>query len=83
MPSEIRFSKLNAEDLASPESFRIWIKKNLKNVYLNKEIPNEHLLIFLGYVNTLIFNDRSLDRNSWLSLIRDMESRLKSLKNME
>jgi len=78
-----RFQKLELSDIRSVNSFRIWIKNSLGNIYANKEVPNEHLLIYLNYVEEVVNNKENIDKVLWLKQLRKLESDIISLNKVE
>jgi hypothetical protein len=79
----INNANLEAEDLFTVESFRRWIKKHFQHLYLKSDIPLEHLLIYLNYIRSLIFNLDDVDKSFWVKLIGNLEKDINSLKRVE
>jgi hypothetical protein len=77
MPTNV---KLNPSDLVTVEAFRTWIKESLPNLYFQKEIPYQHLLIYLEYIRELISVNKELDSAFWNQITRDLESNIESLE---
>lgn len=83
MPTKIRFQTITPNDLANVNSFRKWIKKNLEHLYTRKDVPTEHLLIYIDYMKSIIQKNKKVDVPFWMSLIRKLDSDIKSLKKVE
>jgi len=83
MPNTNRYNTIRLDNLKSLEAFRMWIKENLPNLYRNKKIPDEHLLIFLSYIKRVMSEAEEIDKSFWLSLVRQLESNLKSINRVE
>jgi len=41
-----RYNFITQDNLKNIESFRLWLKENIAEIYEDKKIPDEHLLIF-------------------------------------
>lgn len=82
MPTKIRYQPITHKDLINPNVFRQWIKKNLEHLYIRKNIPNEHLLIYLDYIKSII-SKAPVDVPFWMDMVRKLESDIKSIKNVE
>lgn len=80
MQTTNKIEKLKQTDLQSPDNFRQWIKKNLNNLYQEKEVLDEHLLIYLDYIEKTISEIREIDRPYWLKVVRELKSNLESIK---
>jgi hypothetical protein len=74
---------MNPEDLKTPQAFRTWITQKMEHLYENKEIPNDHLLIYLDYVERVVSESGEIDNPFWLKLVRQLRSNLKTLKRVE
>lgn len=83
MTTKIRNQKITQADLIKPNAFRNWIKNNLEHLYVRKNIPNDHLLIYLDYVKGVIGKSKDVDVPTWMDLIRKIESEIKSIKKVE
>jgi len=83
MSTQNQFDILKPINIQSIQAFRGWIKEKMPHLYPGKEIPEEHLLIFLGYVKNKVEEAREIDRAFWLSLIRGLESKINSIKRVE
>lgn len=75
--------KLSIKDLSEVNHLRVWIKENLPNLYANKPIPLAHLLIYLEYIRTRVENNKDLDQVFWFKVIRELESKINSLRKTE
>lgn len=76
-------SELSIKNLSEVNHFRVWIKDNLPKLYVNSEIPLEHLLIYTEYIKTKVTEDSKLDQVFWFKAIRELESKIKSLTRTE
>lgn len=83
MPTTIRHQQITLKDLGNTHAFRTWIKNNLQHLYVRKNIPTEHLLIYLDYVKRIIQKDEQIDVPFWMDIIRKLESEIKSIKKVE
>ena len=83
MPTKIRYQKITPKDLTSPHAFKLWIQNNLEHLYVGKNIINEHLLIYLDYVEQVIRKSNQIDRPFWMEIIRKLNADLKSIKKVE
>ena len=74
--------RLKFKNLENKEAFKEWIKTRLKSFYLDKEIPESHLLKFIKYIRkeVLEVHDDSIDRVEWLKKISEIENTLKVLE---
>jgi len=78
-----RYNFITQDNLKNIESFRLWLKENIAEIYEDKKIPDEHLLIFLTYIKRAVSNAKDIDNSFWLKLIRQLESWIDAIKNVE
>ena len=77
-----RLSRIQHEDIISSAAFKNWLKSNM-SVYVNKEIPNEHLLIYLDYVEERIRENNKIDRAAWLHTAKELREKIKVISENE
>lgn len=71
-----RLSKLEQNILLSSASFKSWLKDNM-SVYVNKPIPDEHLLIYLDYIEEKVRENEQIDRADWLKTIKELREKIR------
>ncbi len=74
--------RLRISDLQDLESFKVWIR-NALNDYKDDKIPSAHLLIYLNHIEGMVTENNNIDKNSWLELIRNLESKVSAIKRVE
>jgi hypothetical protein len=80
--SKPNIERLKYQNLESKQSFKKWIKDSMNSFYLDKDVPNSHLEIFINSIAKQVQDtkDGSIDRAKWLSRIRKIENTLKVLE---
>jgi hypothetical protein len=70
--------KIKISDLESLYSLKEWMKKTT-NIFMNKDISKNNMLIILDYLEDCIKRDESIDKSSWLKLLRKLKQRAGAL----
>lgn len=70
-----KFANLSFENIKSILNFTSWLQKNLPS-YLNKEIPKEHLLIYISYIREQVELEPSVNSMEWKKALVDLENNL-------
>lgn len=70
-------TKLKVSDLKSAASLKEWINAN-SNIFINKEISKDNMLIIIDYLYNYIKNGEESDKSIWLQLIRDIKKRVEA-----
>jgi len=75
--------ELKLSDIESPESLRNWIKKNLENIYMNNEVSNDHLLIYLDYLKSNLKKTEEIDVPCWSRSLTKLQLTVEKLLKWE
>jgi hypothetical protein len=73
-----RIAQLKHEDLVSGVSLKNWLKENL-HAYTNKDVPDEHLLIYVDYIEGKVRENDSIDKRIWLKTIGELKERIEAV----
>lgn len=82
MQTQTRFNRLNLEDLSSMASFSSWIRENITH-YFDGEIPPEHLLIYLDYVEQVVRATEEVDKRYWIKSINELRNRINAVEKIQ
>jgi hypothetical protein len=82
MQNTNRAADITLSDLKDLDSFKRWLKHHL-SFYEDDKISNSHLLIYLDYIENIVMDSDIEDKNYWLKLFKDLESKLKTFKRVE
>nr|BDD46214.1 hypothetical protein 46 [bacterium] len=73
---QTKIETLKLSDLLNIADFKAWIRKHI-NIYNEKEIPGEHITLFLDYIEKLVEEpDFKHDRGVWFEVIKDLKDRV-------
>lgn len=65
------------KDLNSLVSFEDWLKRNLSICPSNKSVPQSHIIVFLEYLESQVYDQQVKDKKEWLSKIEALIDRAK------
>ncbi len=71
-----RLTNIELRDLTGSIPFQNWIKENLK-LHEELSVSNEHLLIYLDYIEEKVRGNQELDRTLWLKTVKELRERIK------
>tara|TARA_R110002110_G_scaffold25015_4_gene93013 strand:+ start:153 stop:416 length:264 start_codon:yes stop_codon:yes gene_type:complete len=78
-----RTDQLRLSDLVNKPAFEKWLKANI-GIYNNKDIPMDHISLFLEYIEEAITRpDFPHDRAIWLKVMRNVKQGLETEVRME
>lgn len=77
------FKRITPVDLENAEAFRSWIRESLPSLYRDKNIDDNHLLIYLDYIKGVVNDNKELDRSTWNKLILKLDSDIKTIIKAE
>ncbi len=71
-----RFKELTSADIASVTALKSWVSEGMTH-YLNRDIPDEDLLIFIDYLESKIREtSEEIDKRFWLSQLENLRKRI-------
>jgi len=71
-----KIRELKLSDLINITAFEAWARKHI-NIYNEKEVPDEHLNIFLQYIEDQVRKENfPYDRLVWFKTIERLKGRL-------
>jgi hypothetical protein len=71
--SKTNIKDISLSDLLNPASFESWIKKHI-NIYNDKEIPVNHLISFIEYIEKQVeAPEFEHDRGAWFDTLTNLK----------